>query len=129
LERLTHGRHSGLSKIDFEALRTRFKQSKHKNIEAERETLFWFNALLIASNGTDSRVGSLTADWERFFEVLPHGQKRIERDALGVAAVPNVFGGLDFLTRGFFGEGREWRAWVHVSSWISTGLRVRRCVA
>jgi type I restriction enzyme R subunit len=30
--------------------------------------LFWFNGLLIASNGTDSRVGSLTADWERFFE-------------------------------------------------------------
>ncbi|MEW6487769.1 MAG: type I restriction endonuclease subunit R [Thermodesulfobacteriota bacterium] len=30
--------------------------------------LFWFNALLLASNGTDSRVGSLTADWDRFFE-------------------------------------------------------------
>lgn len=30
--------------------------------------LFWFNALAIVSNGTDSRVGSLTADWERFFE-------------------------------------------------------------
>ncbi len=37
--------------------------------------LFWFNAFLIASNGTDSRVGSLTADWERFFE-----WKRIERE-------------------------------------------------
>ncbi len=37
--------------------------------------LFWFNALLIASNGTDSRVGSLTADWERFCE-----WKRIERE-------------------------------------------------
>src|SRR5437867_4628006 len=37
--------------------------------------LFWFNALLVASNGTDSRVGSLTADWERFFE-----WKRIERE-------------------------------------------------
>ena len=37
--------------------------------------LFWFNALLIASNGTDSRVGSLTADWERFFE-----WKRIVRE-------------------------------------------------
>jgi type I restriction enzyme R subunit len=37
--------------------------------------LFWLNALLIASNGTDSRVGSLTADWERFFE-----WKRIERE-------------------------------------------------
>jgi type I restriction enzyme R subunit len=37
--------------------------------------LFWTNALLIASNGTDSRVGSLTADWDRFFE-----WKRIERE-------------------------------------------------
>ena len=37
--------------------------------------LFWFNGLLIASNGTDSRVGSLTANWERFFE-----WKRIERE-------------------------------------------------
>ncbi|MBL8533775.1 MAG: type I restriction endonuclease subunit R [Betaproteobacteria bacterium] len=37
--------------------------------------LFWFNALLVASNGTDSRVGSLTADWNRFFE-----WKRIERE-------------------------------------------------
>jgi type I restriction enzyme R subunit len=37
--------------------------------------LFWSNALLIASNGTDSRVGSLTADWGRFFD-----WKRIERE-------------------------------------------------
>jgi len=37
--------------------------------------LFAYNALLIASNGTDSRVGSLTADWGRFFE-----WKRIERE-------------------------------------------------
>ena len=37
--------------------------------------LFWFNGLSIASNGTESRVGSLTADWERFFE-----WKRIERE-------------------------------------------------
>ena len=37
--------------------------------------LFWSSALLIASNGTDSRVGSVTADWGRFFE-----WKRIERE-------------------------------------------------
>src|SRR6266545_529833 len=37
--------------------------------------LFWYNALLIVSNGTASRVGSLTADWDRFFE-----WKRIERE-------------------------------------------------
>ncbi len=38
--------------------------------KAEIPQLFWFNALLIASNGTDSRVGSLMADWE----VRAHGQ-------------------------------------------------------
>ncbi|MBF0192720.1 MAG: type I restriction endonuclease subunit R [Magnetococcales bacterium] len=37
--------------------------------------LVWFNALLIASNGTESRVGSLTANWGRFFD-----WKRIERE-------------------------------------------------
>lgn len=37
--------------------------------------LFSYNALLIASNGTNSRVGSLTAEWDRFFE-----WKRIERE-------------------------------------------------
>ena len=37
--------------------------------------LFWYNALLMASNGIESRVGTLTADWERFFE-----WKRIERE-------------------------------------------------
>ncbi len=36
--------------------------------KADIPQLFWGNALMIASNGTDSRVGSLTADWERFFE-------------------------------------------------------------
>ena len=37
--------------------------------------LFWYNALLIASNGAESRVGSLTSDWERFFE-----WKRVEKE-------------------------------------------------
>ena len=43
--------------------------------KAEIPQLFWYNALIIASNGTDSRIGSLTADWERYFE-----WKRIERE-------------------------------------------------
>jgi type I restriction enzyme, R subunit len=37
--------------------------------------LFWYNAVLIASNGIESRVGTLTADWERFFD-----WKRVERE-------------------------------------------------
>ena len=38
--------------------------------------VFWSNALLISSNGIDSRVGSLTSNWERFFE-----WKRIETES------------------------------------------------
>jgi type I restriction enzyme, R subunit len=46
---------------------------KHEQNGAPR--LFAFNAMLVTSNGTASHVGSLTADWERFFE-----WKRVERE-------------------------------------------------
>jgi type I restriction enzyme R subunit len=49
--------------------------TSYKHAQNGTPALFWYNALLIASNGTDSRVGSLTADWVRFFE-----WKRIERE-------------------------------------------------
>ena len=47
--------------------------TSYKHAQNGIPALFWTNALLIASNGTDSRVGSMTADWDRFFE-----WKRIE---------------------------------------------------
>ncbi len=37
--------------------------------------LFWYNALIIASNGRQSRVGTITADWERMSE-----WKRVESE-------------------------------------------------
>jgi type I restriction enzyme R subunit len=37
--------------------------------------LFVYNAFLVASNGTESKMGSITAGWERFYE-----WKRIERE-------------------------------------------------
>jgi type I restriction enzyme R subunit len=49
--------------------------TSYKHAQNGVPQLFTHNALLIASNGTDSRVGSLTADWDRFFE-----WKRIERE-------------------------------------------------
>ena len=55
------------ARVAFDENLTHYKQ--------EIPSLFWFNAILIASNGTDSRVGSLTANWDRFFE-----WKRIERE-------------------------------------------------
>ena len=49
--------------------------TSYKHAQNGIPALFAYNALIIASNGTDSRVGSLTADWDRFFE-----WKRIERE-------------------------------------------------
>jgi type I restriction enzyme R subunit len=49
--------------------------TSYKHTQNGVPQLFAFNALLLASNGTDSRVGSLTADWGRFFE-----WKRIESE-------------------------------------------------
>jgi len=47
--------------------------------KAQIPSLFWYNAFLFASNGTESRVGSLTANWERFFEwkrIATEGEQR-----------------------------------------------------
>jgi type I restriction enzyme, R subunit len=49
--------------------------TSYKHAQNGIPQLFWYSAFLIASNGTESRVGSITADWERFFE-----WKRIERE-------------------------------------------------
>ena len=37
--------------------------------------LFWYNALIILSNGSESKFGSLTASWEHFTE-----WKRVESE-------------------------------------------------
>jgi type I restriction enzyme R subunit len=50
--------------------------TSYKHAQNGMPSLFAFNALLIASNGTDAKVGSLTADWGRFFD-----WKRIERES------------------------------------------------
>ena len=47
--------------------------------------LFSYNVFLIASNGTESRVGTITADWEQFLHRMrdlllpchPSGQIRV----------------------------------------------------
>ena len=49
--------------------------TSYKHFQNGVPQLFAYNAFLVASNGTDSRVGSLTADWDRFFE-----WKRVERE-------------------------------------------------
>jgi type I restriction enzyme R subunit len=64
--------------IELKKLSVPARQAFDENLTHYKQQipqLFWYNALLIASNGTASRVGSLTADWDRFFE-----WKRIARE-------------------------------------------------
>jgi type I restriction enzyme, R subunit len=49
--------------------------TSYKHSQNGIPALFWYNALIIASNGTASRVGSITADWERMSE-----WKRVESE-------------------------------------------------
>ena len=50
--------------------------TSYKHAQNGISALFWYNAFMIVSNGTESRVGSITADWDRFFE-----WKRIANEA------------------------------------------------
>lgn len=67
--------------MEFKAPGVPLRQAFDENIMSYKHAqngvpaLFWYNALVAVSNGTDSRVGSLTADWDRFFE-----WKRVERE-------------------------------------------------
>ncbi len=49
----------------------RLEHAYQDNLRDYKDTipqLFWYNALIILSNGSQTRVGSLTAGWEHFFE-------------------------------------------------------------
>lgn len=60
-------------------------------------SLFHFNELLVVSDGTEARIGSLTANWERF---MPW--RKIE----GEEITPKGDAELEVLTRGVFDKAR-----------------------
>ncbi|GCE04790.1 type I restriction endonuclease subunit R [Dictyobacter aurantiacus] len=56
---------------EFKASHKRIEDAYNNNLRDYKSAipqLFWYNALLILSNGTYSRIGSITASWEHFFE-------------------------------------------------------------
>ena len=64
--------------IELKAAHRRLETAFSGNLRDYRDTipqLFWPNALIILSNGSQSRVGSVTAGWEHFAE-----WKRIESE-------------------------------------------------
>ena len=64
--------------MEFKRIDVNLYAAYNDNLRDYKDTilhLFWYNAFIILSNGTESRVGSLTASWEHFAE-----WKRIQRE-------------------------------------------------
>ena len=61
--------------IELKATHARLETAYTDNLSDYKNTipqLFWYNALIVLSNGSRSRIGSMTASWEHF--------RRVEED-------------------------------------------------
>ena len=57
--------------VELKAAHRRLEDAYNDNLKDYRTTipqLWWYNALIVLSNGTYSRVGSISAQWEHFAE-------------------------------------------------------------
>jgi type I restriction enzyme, R subunit len=57
--------------VELKASHKRLEYAFQKNLHDYRNTipqLFWYNAVVILSNGSKSRIGSITSEWEHFSE-------------------------------------------------------------
>ena len=79
--------------MEFKRLDENVHSAFQDNLRDYKDTiphLFWYNALIILSNGSESRVGSLTASWEHFSE-----WKRIEgEDEPAAVSLETILRGL-----------------------------------
>ena len=69
--------------IELKATHRRLENAYKDNLRDYKDTiphLFWYNGVIIVSNGSDSRIGSVTAEWEHFAEwkkINSEGEKGI----------------------------------------------------
>jgi type I restriction enzyme R subunit len=57
--------------VELKASHKRLEHAYERNLRDYRDTIpqvFWYNAFIILSNGSKSRVGTITAEWEHFAE-------------------------------------------------------------
>lgn len=57
--------------VELKATHRNLKNAFDDNLTDYKDTipqLFWYNAIIILSNGTESKVGSMTGEWEHFAE-------------------------------------------------------------
>ena len=78
--------------IELKAVHRRLETAFTGNLRDYKDTvpqLFWSNALIILSNGSQSRVGSITAGWEHFAEWKKIGSE----DELGRVSLETMLRG------------------------------------
>ena len=79
--------------MEFKRIDENLYTAYDNNLRDYKDTiphLFWYNALIILSNGSESRVGSLTARWEHFTE-----WKRVEsEDEQGAVSLETILKGI-----------------------------------
>ena len=79
--------------MEFKRIDKNLHDAYHGNLRGYKDTipsLFWYNALIILSNGSESKFGSLTAEWEHFAE-----WKRIEdEDEPGEVSLETILKGI-----------------------------------
>jgi type I restriction enzyme R subunit len=86
---------NGLPLVLFElkASHKRLEHAYHDNLRDYKDTipqLFWYNAFIILSNGHQSKIGSITAGWEHFFE----WKKVNDEDEPGVVSLETMIRGV-----------------------------------
>jgi len=84
--------------VELKTTHKRLENAFNDNLRDYKDTipqLFWYNAFIILSNGHSSRIGSISAGWEYFFEWKKIGNE----EEKGVVS-------LDTLIRGVCEKGR-----------------------
>lgn len=84
--------------IELKAVHRRLETAFNDNLRDYKDTvpqLFWPNALIILSNGSQSRVGSITAGWEHFAEWKKIGSE----DEKGMVSLETMLRGVCEPTR------------------------------
>jgi len=78
--------------IELKAAYKKLKNAYDDNLTDYKDTipqLFLYNAFIILSNGSDSRIGTITADWEHFSE----WKKINKEDEKGVVSLDTILKG------------------------------------
>jgi len=79
--------------IELKATHKRLENAYRDNLADYKNTipqLFWYNAFIILSNGSESRIGTISADWEHFSEWKKIGSEGEEE---GIVSLDTIIRG------------------------------------